>query len=114
MTDPRGWSRRVLRAAGGEGEPDLASLRAAIPSLLARARTERAQARPTSTLEAVLPLGRRLLPALAAAAASLALAAFVLGRSTAAPAAEEWETSLVAQAADEAGASEILAEELLP
>jgi hypothetical protein len=84
------WTRRVLEIAAGLDEPDLARLRAAVPEILARARAERV---PESTWDALLPVGRRWLPGLAVAAASLALAAFLLQPS----ASEGWETSLVAE-----------------
>jgi hypothetical protein len=118
MRDLRDSTRRALRLAAGEdaGEPDLAGLRAAVPEILRHAAAERARregAAPATTLDDVIPLGSRLLPALAAAAASLALVAWLLGGASP-TAAEDWEVSMVAQAADEAQASELVAEELLP
>ena len=98
--------RRILEIAAGKDEPDLSRLQAALPDILARARAERGKTKPETTLEALLPLGRRWLPAAAAAAASLALLAFLLQP----PAEEEWDASLVAQAADEAQAPEIVAD----
>jgi hypothetical protein len=103
------WTRRVLEIAAGPAGSEKAEvdrLVAALPRILARAQEDRRAATPETTLDALVPLGRRWLPALAAAGASLALAAFLLQSDPSEP----WEASLLAQAADEAQAAEIVAD----
>jgi len=104
----RDWTRRILEIAGGPDDPaEVERLQAGIPGILARARREREAATPPSTWEAFLPLARRWLPALVAAAASLGLLAFLWTQPASA---DPWETSLLAQAADEAPAGDIVAD----
>ena len=103
----RDWTRRVLEiAAGPPRREDVERLHAALPEILARARRERKSPAPATTLDVLVPLTQRWLPALAAAAASLALLAFLLQPA----ASEAWESSLLAQTADEEPAGDIVAE----
>jgi hypothetical protein len=102
------WTRRVLEIAAGPPDPaEMERLQASLPGILARARRAReSKPRPT-TWDLLLPLTRRWLPAAVATAASLVLLALLwAGPATADP----WETSLLAQAAGEAPAGDIVAE----
>lgn len=102
----RDWTRRVLEIAAGPTDPaDTERLQAALPGILARARRQRESATPPTTWDLLLPLTRRWLPALVAAAASLGLLAVFETQS--APA-DPWETSVLAQAADEDLVAEVL------
>ena len=102
------WTRRVLETASEPARPeDLESLQAALPAILARARRERDSATPMTTWDVLVPLTRRWLPALVAAAASLAVLAFLLSQP-ASP--DPWESLLGAQAAAEAPAGDIVAD----
>lgn len=101
------WTRRVLEIAAGPAGSEKAEvdrLVAALPQILARAQDDRRAAMPETTLDALVPLGQRWLPALTLTGASLALAAFLLQSDPSEP----WESSLLAQAADEAQAGEIV------
>ena len=100
----RDWTRRLLEIAAGPPHPeDVERLQAALPGILARARRQREA--PATTLDVLVPLTQRWLPALAAGAAALALLAFLSQ-----PASEAWEISLLAQTADEAPGGDIVAD----
>lgn len=64
--------RRALRASTGEAEPDVKRLLASVPSLVDEARRRRARAF-RDPIAGLVPLARRALPRLAAAAAALLL-----------------------------------------
>ena len=101
------WTRHVLEIAAEPGHPDdVARLQAALPAILARARRERETATPATTWDLVLPLTRRWLPALVAGAASLALLALLWQPAGSDP----WESLLLAQAADQAPAGDVVAD----
>ena len=103
----RDWTRRVLEIAAGPQHPeDVEHLHAALPEILARARRGRQAPMPATTLDVLVPLMQRWLPALAVGAASLALLAFLSQPATS----EAWESSLLAQTADQAPAGDIVAE----
>jgi len=88
-----------LEIAAGPADPvDAERLQAALPAILARARRERESAPPPTTWDVLLPLTRRWLPALVAAAASLGLLAFLWAQPASG---DPWEASLLTQAADE-------------
>jgi hypothetical protein len=106
MTRPRDWTRRALEIAAGPPRPEeVDHLQAALPSILARARRARESAAPATIWDLLVPLTRRWLPALLVAAASLALLVFLWPVSS-----EPWESSLLAQAGEEAAAGDIVAD----
>ena len=101
------WTRRVLEIAAGPADPvDAERLQAALPGILARARRERESAPPPTTWDVLLPLTRRWLPALVAAAASLGLLAFLWAQPASG---DPWEASLLTQAAEEDIVAEAIA-----
>lgn len=88
MTRGIGWrsrelSRGALRKATEGLDADGSRLFGAVSDLLAEAERRRRDDRRDSLGAAVLPVGRRLLPALASAAALLAVASFLVSALTA-------------------------------
>jgi hypothetical protein len=79
----RDISRGALRKATEGLDSDASKLAGAVPDLLAEAERRRRDDRRESVGAAVLPVGRRLLPALASAAALLVAASFFISALTA-------------------------------
>jgi len=71
--------RRAFLRAAGDVDPDVSRVRAAVPEMIAEARRRRTIAARAGAISAVVPLARRAIPALAAAAAVLVLVATFVG-----------------------------------
>jgi hypothetical protein len=84
MTDKRPLKDReavryAFRRAANGLEPDVSRLTDAVPAMMAEARRRRMRAEQVDSISAVVPLARRVIPRLAAAAAALVLVATVFG-----------------------------------
>jgi len=77
--DRREMARGALRRAAGEDEPDVGRIVDVVPAMLAEARRRRVAESHVDAISAVVPLARRLIPGLAAAAALLVLVATFAG-----------------------------------
>lgn len=71
--------QEALRRAAGDDEPDVSRILGAVPAMMAEARRRRALESRIGVISAVVPLARRAIPALAAAAAVLVLVATFVG-----------------------------------
>jgi hypothetical protein len=78
-SDHRELVREALGRAAGDGAPDVSRIADAVPAMIAEARRRRAFESRVGTIDAVVPLARRAIPAMAAAAAVLALVATFVG-----------------------------------
>lgn len=74
MNDER--MKKIFRDAAGEGEPDVSRIEDAVPGMIAEARRRREQ---VGAVASTVPLARRVVPRLAAAAAVLLVAAILVG-----------------------------------
>jgi hypothetical protein len=77
--DPREVARQAFRQAVGDVEPDVSRIVDAVPAMMVEARRRRAADLRLTSFSAVIPLARRAIPALAAAAAVLVLTATFVG-----------------------------------
>jgi hypothetical protein len=68
--------KRIFRKAAGDVEPDVSRFADSVPELIAEARRRRERAGGVASL---VPLARRVVPRLAAAAAILVIAAMLVG-----------------------------------
>lgn len=68
-------TKRLFERAAGGLEPDVSGIIENIPSLMAEAR----EARPAGMVSLVIPMARKMIPAMAAAAGLLVLAALFVG-----------------------------------
>jgi hypothetical protein len=72
-------ARDAFRRAHGDAEPDVSHIAEAIPEMMVEARRRRERAERAGEFARLVPLARRALPRLAAAAAILVVSATLVG-----------------------------------
>lgn len=81
--NPAEITRQAFRRAASDLDPNVSGVMDAVPAMLAEARRRRAIEEPGGTMSFIVPVARRAIPRLAAAAVVLvALATFVGSRDT--------------------------------